>query len=65
MIAAAIVLALGLAIYLGQSWPLRALAWAENMAPAIAVGAKAVVKAAVILGTASGLLWAGIAARKN
>jgi hypothetical protein len=65
IIATAVILAFALALYLGQAWPLKALAWAENMAPAVVVGSKALAKAVVILGTASGMLWAGFAARRK
>jgi hypothetical protein len=64
IIAAAVVAALALAFYLGQAWPLRALMWAEHIAEH-AVGAKILAKTAMLLGAASGMLWAGLAARRK
>lgn len=65
IIATAVVLAFALALHLGQVWPLKALAWAENMTPAIVVGSKALAKVVVLLGTASAMLWVGFAARRK
>lgn len=64
IIAVAFVLAFGLAIYLGNDWPVKAIIWADEIVPAIA-GSKALAKVAVILGSASGVLWAAFAARKK
>lgn len=64
IIATAVVLAIALALYLGQAWPLRALVWAEDITLAI-VGSKALVKVVVIFGAATGMLWGGIAALRK
>jgi hypothetical protein len=64
IITAGVILAFGLAIYLGNDWPVKAIVWADEIAPAI-VGSKALAKVAVILGAASGLLWAMFPARKK
>jgi hypothetical protein len=64
MIAAAVVAALALAFYLGQGWPLKALMWAEHIVEH-GIGAKILAKTAMLLGAASGMLWAGFAARRK
>ena len=64
IIAAAVALVFGLAMYLGQVWPLRALVWAQDIVPAI-VGSKALVKVVVVFVAATGMLWGSIAALRK
>jgi hypothetical protein len=60
LVAAVVVLAIGLAIYLDRSWPFK-LVWLAHIAPAL-VASKALVKVAVFIGGAAAILWAGIGA---
>ena len=56
-----IALAVGLAFYLGQDWPVKAIAWLDDI-PHAPQESKALAKLAVFIAGASAVLWGGVGA---
>jgi hypothetical protein len=64
VVALLVAMAVGLAIYLGRTWPLRAIAWLEDL-PYALHESKALVKVAVLIGGLAAMLCGGITALKK
>jgi hypothetical protein len=56
--------AVGLSIYFGKIWPLKAIAWLDEL-PLALHELKALAKAAVFIGGTAAVLWGGIGAVKT
>jgi len=59
-----VAVAVGLAIYFGKVWPLKAITWLDDL-PLAFHELKALAKVTVFLGGAAAVLWSGIGALKK